>query len=125
MSLEKTEYKKNVVLAKTRNIQYPLLKYIEHFFYCDLYKDSKYKGLEFSDEFRLKKEFKTKEENPQSFRKNSHLIEIIANNYYMLNSFRRLKKISPIRTRNFIRENRRAYGHEIDYIFNVYVAVSA
>ena len=36
-----------------------------------------------------------------------------------------VKKISPIRTRNFIRENRRAYGHEIDYIFNVYVAVSA
>ena len=34
-----------------------------------------------------------------------------------------VKKISPIRTRNFIRENRRAYGHEIDYIFNVYVAV--
>lgn len=86
-------FKKNVVLAKTRNIQYPLLKYIEHFFYCDLYKDSKYKGLEFSDEFRLKKEFKTKEEYPQSFRKNSHLIEIIANNYYMLNSFRRLNNV--------------------------------
>lgn len=83
-------FKKNVVFAESRDIQYSLLKYIEHFFYCDLYKDSKYKGLEFNDEFRLKKEFKTKEEYPQSFRKNSHLIEIIANNHYMLNSFRRL-----------------------------------
>ena len=83
-------FKKNVVQAESMKIQYSLLKYIEHYFYCDLYKDEKYRGLEFNDEFRLKKEFKTKEGNSRTFRKDSHLIEIIANKQYMLDSFVRL-----------------------------------
>ncbi len=90
--------KTNVVLAEKRSIQYPLLKYIEHYFYCDLYTDSKYKGLEFSDDFKLKKEFKTKEEYPQTFRKDSHLIEVIADKRYMLNALRRLNNSISIMT---------------------------
>ena len=34
------------------------------------------------------------------------------------------KKISPIRTRNFIRENRNAYGHCINFIFHIYMSVA-
>ena len=90
--------KTNVVLAEKRSIQYPLLKYIEHYFYCDLYADPKYKGLEFSDDFKLKKEFKTKEENPQTFRKDCHLIEVIADKHYMLNALRRLNNSISIMT---------------------------
>ena len=90
--------KTNVVLAEKRSIQYPLLKYIEHYFYCDLYTDPKYKGLEFSDDFKIKKEFKTKEENPQTFRKDSHLIEVIADKRYMLNALRSLNNSISIMT---------------------------
>ena len=90
--------KTNVVLAEKRSIQYPLLKYIEHYFYCDLYTDLKYKGLEFSDDFKIKKEFKTKEENPQTFRKDSHLIEVIADKRYMLNALRSLNNSISIMT---------------------------
>ena len=90
--------KTNVVLAEKRSIQYPLLKCIEHYFYCDLYTAPKYKGLEFSDDFKLKKEFKTKEENPQTFRKDSHLIEVIADKRYMLNALRSLNNSISIMT---------------------------
>lgn len=58
----------------------------------------------------------------------SHILDELsrlATHFGFIDGGRMVKKISPIRTRNFIRENRRAYGHEIDYIFNVYVAVSA
>ena len=92
------KFKTNVVLAEKRSIQYPLLKYIEHYLYCDLYTDPKYKGLEFSDEFKLKKEFKTKEEVPQTFRKDSHLIEVIANNRYMLKALRSINYVISVMT---------------------------
>ena len=91
-------FKMGVALSEKSKIHYPLLKYIEHFFYCDLYKEPKYKGLEFNDEFRLKKEFKTKEDNSQVFRKDSHLIEVIADNQYMLNAFRKLNYVINIMT---------------------------
>lgn len=90
------KFKTSVALADSRKIQYPLLKYIEHYFYCDLYKNTKYRGLEFSDEFKLKKEFKTKEDIPQTFRRDSHIIEVIANNQYMLDSFTRLNYVIDV-----------------------------
>ncbi len=93
------QFKTNVVNAEKNKIDYPLLKYIEHFLYCDLYKDPKYKGMEFGDDFRLKKEFKTKEEIPEIHRKGSHIIEVISDNQYMRNMFIRLNNIILIMNR--------------------------
>ena len=80
------QFKTNVSCAEESRMPYPLLKLLEHYFYCDLYTDPKYKGLEFSDKFVLKKEFKTKEEHPQIYRQGSHLIEVIGSKQYMLES---------------------------------------
>lgn len=86
-------FKTNAVHAEHNGIQYPLLKYLEHFFYCDLYKNPRYKGLEFIDDFTLKKEFKTKEEESQLYRKGSHIIEVISDKQYMQESFSRLNSV--------------------------------
>lgn len=83
------ELKTNVANS---NINYPLLKFLEHYFYCDLYKDIKYKGLEFGEDFLLKKEFRRYERDPQPFRIGAHLIEVIESKQYMLNSIIRLNQ---------------------------------
>lgn len=84
------QFKTNVSSAEKSRMPYPLLKLLEHYFYCDLYTDTRYKGLEFSDKFVLKKEFKTKEENSQFHRQGSHLIEVIGSKQYMLKSINQL-----------------------------------
>ena len=75
-------FKKNAVSAERAKITYPLLKLLEHFFYCELYKDPKYKGLEFDDKFLLKSEFITKEDYPVKYRKGCHLVELIGSKKY-------------------------------------------
>ena len=71
------KFKENVTAASDSKMDYPLFKLLEHYFYCDLYKDPKYKGMEFGEDFLLKKEFKTREPSPQVFREGIHLIELI------------------------------------------------
>ena len=83
-------FKENVTKAAQLKMNYPLLKFLEHYFYCDLYKDPKYQGLEFGENFLLKKEFKTKEAHPQTFREGTHIIELIRDRSYMLQSLRNL-----------------------------------
>ncbi|MBD5101765.1 MAG: DUF262 domain-containing protein [Subdoligranulum sp.] len=53
-------FKENVTKANSNNMDYPLLKFLEHYFYCDLYKDPKYKGLEFGGDFLIKKNLNPK-----------------------------------------------------------------
>lgn len=83
-------FKENVTKATEYRMNYPLLKFLEHYLYCDLYKDPRYKGLEFGEDFLLKKEFKTREPDPQTFREGIHIIELIRNKTYMLQSLRKL-----------------------------------
>ena len=89
-------FKKNAVSAERAKITYPLLKLLEHFFYCELYKDPKYKGLEFDDKFLLKSEFITKEDYPVKYRKGCHLVELIGSKKYMLNAFDKLNQTIEI-----------------------------
>lgn len=91
-------FKENTAKAEQCRMNYPLLKLLEHYFYCDLYKDPKYKGLEFGEDFLLKKEFKTREPKPQFFREGIHIIELIRNKAYMLNSLRNLNNAIEIMT---------------------------
>lgn len=40
--------------SKSKNDCYPLMKLIEHFFYCNLYSFDKYKDIQFAEDFRIK-----------------------------------------------------------------------
>ena len=90
------QFKTNVAQIENLGVSYPLLKLLEHYFYCDLYKDPKYKGLEFNDSFQLKKEFKTKEDDPQVFQKGYHIVELINSKKYMLVAFDKLNRALEI-----------------------------
>lgn len=91
------KFKTNVSrIEATKKMDYPLLKLLEHYFYCDLYTNSKFKGLDFGEEFLLKNEFKTHEEFPVKFRAQTHLIEVINDNAYMLSSLRKLNDVIEI-----------------------------
>lgn len=76
------------------NMEYPLLKLLEHYFYCDLFKNDKFKGLEFGTDFLLKKEFRTKDD--EIYREGTHIIETINNNHYMKTTLYQLNYIIKI-----------------------------
>ena len=89
-------FKTNVSNIEKSKMKYSLLSILEHYFYCDLYADSKYKGMEYDKDFLLKKEFITREDKPKKFRKGTHLIEIIDDNQYMLGSLQKVNEIIEI-----------------------------
>ncbi|MEG2521148.1 MAG: DUF262 domain-containing protein [Christensenellaceae bacterium] len=80
------QLKTNVSKSTETKLSYPLLKFLEHYFYCDLYKKPSYKGMEFGEDFLLKKEFKTRDRSSKVFREGMHLIELIGSKQYMLDS---------------------------------------
>lgn len=96
--------KENSTQASLYKMSYPLLKFLEHYFYCDLYQNPKYKGLEFGENFLNKREFTTHEANPKTFREGVHIIELIRNKTYMLHSLQNLN--SAIEVMNVVVESR-------------------
>ncbi len=75
-------------------MDYPLLKLLEHYFQCDLYKDNKYKGMEFGTDFLLEKSYQ--DENDERHREGTHLIELIDNNQYMIEALSHLNRIAQL-----------------------------
>ena len=110
-------FKTNAVLAERSKISYPLLKLLEHFFYCELYKDPKYKGMEFDDKFLLKREFVTKEEEPIPYRKGCHLVELIDSKKYMLEALNKLNETIEIMIQ-IVQSS--APSHGFDQLFSVH-----
>lgn len=91
------KFKTNVTrIEATNKMDYPLLKLLEHYFYCDLYSNSKFRGLDFGEDFLLKNEFKTHEDYSVKFRGQTHLIEVINDNAYMLTSLQKLNDVIEI-----------------------------
>lgn len=84
--------KTTMAAAEASRLHYPLLKLLEHYFYCELYKTQQYKGLEFGDNFLTKKEFR----GDQDYRKGTHIVEIIDDKRYMLNTVRTLNQVIQI-----------------------------
>lgn len=82
--------KTNVAKLEESNINFSILELLKYYLYCDLYKDPKYKGLEFGDNFLLRKEFVSKEDPSQSYRQGVHIIEFIGSKRYMLNAITQL-----------------------------------
>lgn len=89
------DLKKNSIDIEKSNLDYPLLKLLEHYFYCDLYLDSKYKGLEFGTDFLLNKNHKDPDTN-NTYRKGTHIIEVIDNKSYMRSALGDINQIIPI-----------------------------
>lgn len=90
------ELKTNIANIEAKKIKYPLLKFLEHYFYCDLYNDKKFKTLMFDEEFLLKSEFEIKDESNTKFRKKTHLIEVVNDKRYMINSITQLNRVIDI-----------------------------
>lgn len=88
--------KMNATDMEKRKVKYPLLKFLEHYFYCDLYNNKKYKSLVFDEEFLLKSEFELQEGSTTVFRMKTHLIEVINDNSYMIDSLKSLNKVIEI-----------------------------
>lgn len=88
--------KMNVSDIEKKKVKYPLLKFLEHYFYCNLYNNKKFKSLIFDEEFLLKSEFELKEESTTVFRMKTHLIEVINDNTYMVDSIKSINKVIEI-----------------------------
>lgn len=89
------DLKKNSIDIEKSNLDYPLLKLLEHYFYCDLYLDNKYKGLEFGTDFLLNKNYKDPDTN-NTYRKGTHIIEVVDDKSYMRSSLDDINQISRI-----------------------------
>ena len=89
------DLKKNSIDIEKNNLDYPLLKLLEHYFYCDLYLDNKYKGLEFGTDFLLNKNYKDPDTN-NTYRKGTHIIEVVDDKSYMRSSLDDINQISRI-----------------------------
>lgn len=83
--------KTTVAEIENSKMNYPLLKLLEHYFLSDVYRDNKYKGMEFGTDFLLKKAYK---EGDIVHREGTHLIELINSNKYMRNSLEQLNRIA-------------------------------
>lgn len=90
------QLKTNIANIQEKKIKYPILKILEHYFYCDLYNDKKFNNLTFDEEFLLKAEFEIKDGSNTKFRRKTHLIEVINDKCYMINSIKQLNMIIEI-----------------------------
>lgn len=79
--------------SRAKKENYPLMKMIEHYFYCDLYLEEKYKKLEFASNFCLKNEIKI---GTRRHYVGEHLLKVINDNTYMRNSINKLIKLLEI-----------------------------
>ena len=92
--IEWKEFKSNVfelnsITSVTSKDIYPCMKIIEHYLYCDLYSDLKFKSLDFNEDFNLTKNF---EKEGEVFSIGTHIVKAINDNSYMLNTFQNINK---------------------------------
>lgn len=97
-------------------MDYSLLKLLEHYFLCDLYRGNKYRGMEFGTDFLLKKAYR---EDDVMHREGTHLIELINSNQYMRTSLQHLNHISQVM---LMIVNSNSITTEIEKIFKSEVA---
>lgn len=74
-------------------MDYPLLKLLEHYLLCDLYRNDCYKGMEFGTDFVLKKQYR---ENDVTYRAGTHIVELIGDNQYMRRFLMHLNEIARL-----------------------------
>ncbi len=80
-----------------KDSHYPLVKILNHYFYCNLYSASdRYAKLEFNDDFCLSNVFL--KDDGERFYIGEHLIKVINNNAYMQSSLDRICKFLEFAT---------------------------
>lgn len=84
-----------------KNIDYyPFMTLFHHYFYCELYRNEvlpNFDGLEFRKDFTLKKRFSYTENGfTKTYQAKEHLLRVISNNAYMLNTMDKLIKFSEL-----------------------------
>lgn len=88
------EFKANVfelnsITSESNKDIYPCMKIIEHYLYCNLYNDAKFKSLDFNEDFNLTKNF---EKDGENFSIGTHVVKVIGDNSYMLNTFQNINR---------------------------------
>lgn len=73
--------------TRSKKDSYPLMKMIEHFFYCDLYLKEKYKNIVFGEDFCLKEEVVIEGRRHYI---GEHLLKVINNDTYIRNCIERM-----------------------------------
>lgn len=86
--------KKYSAEIESSKMDYALLKLLEHYFYCDLYLDDKFRGMEFGTDFLLKKPHKLSD--TEVCREKTHIIELISSNQYMKKALQEINEIANI-----------------------------
>lgn len=81
---------KEHVIQLNEKIKYPLLDLLEHYFLCDLYNNAQFEGMKFRSDFFLSEDFL--KDKKLINRKNTHIVEAINDNSYMLQSINTLTK---------------------------------
>ena len=76
--------------SKAKSACYPLMKILEHFFYCDLYSIEKYKNIEFAEDFRIKEKVQL---GTTWHYTGEHLLKTINNVGYMQRSLKSINKL--------------------------------
>lgn len=73
--------------TRSKNDSYPLMKMIEHFFYCDLYLKEKYQNITFGEDFCLKEEVVIEGRRHYI---GEHLLKVINNDTYIRGCIKRM-----------------------------------
>lgn len=76
--------------SKAKSACYPLMKIIEHFFYCDLYSNDKYERVEFGEDFRIKEKVQI---GTTWHYTGEHLLKTVNNVGYMQRSIKSINEL--------------------------------
>lgn len=88
LKTEAMKYEKNA------GTNYKLVDMLYHYFYCDLFRDSRYVNIKFASDFCLKKDFR--KTNGRNFYKGEHLIKVISDDAYIKKCLKELKDVIKI-----------------------------
>ncbi len=72
--------------------EYSTVKLLEHYFYCSLYKNNKYRNLQFKEDFTI---YETEIEGIKHYA-GEHIIAVIEDNDYMIRSLKNINKFLNI-----------------------------
>ena len=96
----RTEWKNFKILSfklndrlKELRTEYPTIKLLEHYFYCSLYKNTNFKDIQFREDFTISKKV---ELDGVIHYTGEHLIKVLQDRSYMINSLKDINKFLNI-----------------------------
>lgn len=86
-------FKLNLESDRQKKTEYPTTKLLEHYLYCDLYKNARYRNIQFREDFTITELMNL--DGNQHY-KGEHIIKVIRNNTYMLQGLKNINKFLTI-----------------------------